>query len=74
MTDKKPSRLVSSDVSVVSVATSAFLWFFLLRLGGVTAAVVGVYVLYGTGWALIAVGVCSIAASEFIRKGLISRG
>ena len=49
---------------------SAVLWFLLMVAAGVAMLVAGVYVLAGTGWALIAGGAFCISAAVFIRKGL----
>ncbi|MFK3973767.1 hypothetical protein ACI2KS_23930 [Pseudomonas sp. NPDC087358] len=46
--------------------------FLLVALAGLCLFVAGVYVLVGTGWALIGGAVCLITTAGFIRKGLTS--
>jgi hypothetical protein len=58
---------------IARAAASALLWFFLLRAGGIGFVVAGVQVLFGTGWAFVALGISAVVASEFIRKGLTAR-
>lgn len=64
------TRLKALWLSARVALLSALLWFFLLRLAGAASAVVGVYVIAGTGWALIAAGAGLIALSELIRRGM----
>ena len=59
--------------ALIGGLASAVLWFVLAFLSGVSAVVCGVYLLAGTGWALIAVGLISIASALLILRGM-SRG
>nr|WP_314586587.1 hypothetical protein [uncultured Pseudomonas sp.] len=45
--------------------------FLLAAAVGLCLIVAGVYVLVGTGWALLAGGVALLMVAGFIRKGLI---
>jgi len=49
---------------------SAFLAFLLASLVGFGLLCAGVWMLAGTGWALIAGGLCMFAIAGFIRRGL----
>ncbi|MFW8566161.1 hypothetical protein [Orrella sp. 11846] len=51
---------------------TALTLFILSGLLGLALAVAGVYLLAGSGWALIAGAVSSLLISGFIRRGLIS--
>lgn len=46
--------------------------FLLISLAGLALCCVGVYVLLGLGWALVAGGASCFAIAGFIRKGLTS--
>lgn len=58
---------------LAAVASSAFAWFLLCGLVGLSQLVVGVHVLFGLGWGLVASGLACLVAASFIQRGL-SRG
>lgn len=54
----------------LSALTSAFLWLYAALLGGLTLIVFGVFVLYGSGVALICAGVALLLLAVLIFWGI----
>jgi hypothetical protein len=46
----------------------------LLSLAGTGSIVLGIYLLAGSAWALVASGIASLAAAAFLRSGITSNG
>lgn len=60
---RKPSR-------VGAVLASAMTWLFACAFTGAVVTVVGVFILAGTGWALIAVGLFLFLTAWVLRIGI----
>ena len=67
------SLLRSTRALVLALVGSAVLWFYGMALAGAISVTSGVYVLVGTGWALIACGLFLFMSAWFLMLG-ISRG
>lgn len=52
------------------VAVSAMAWFLLLSIGGAVAAVIGVFLIAGLGFAYIAAAFFSLCGAALIYRGL----
>lgn len=67
----KPSRL--RRLAYVIAANSAVVTLLLLMLGTVGLTVTGVFVLAGTGWALVTGGAGCLFLAAFLRMGLVRK-
>ena len=55
---------------LLQVLASALFWHLACGASGGALVVAGIYTLAGAGWALVAAGVCLLALSSYIRRGL----
>lgn len=58
--------------SLAAVTASAWFWFAVLCVLATVMGVTGIYVLAGTGWALLAAAACAAAAAAVLRRGLVA--
>ena len=63
----------STRALVFALIGSAVLWFYVMAVAGAISVTSGVYVLVGTGWALITCGLFLFMSAWFLMLG-ISRG